>query len=243
MDLSAYQPPQALDALTHPQHLVEWVEQMQAKKRRRRQIGLWFSRLGIALWITAFLVLVVPISPHIWYRLFPSLPDMLARRLAMTADIHKSQFAEIVYQPPVYQPPFDPTLPVENRILITKIGVDTKIGEGNDWEEVLKDGVWRVPEFGTPESRSRSIILAAHRFGYLRWSNEYRRKNSFFNLPKLENGDRIEIIWNQRRYTFEIYEGYTGTEITDYNADLILYTCEVLNSDRRIIRSARLVQT
>jgi len=133
-------------------------------------------------------------------------------------------------------------LPTENSLEIPKIKVSTVIQEGNDWEKALEAGVWRVPEFGEPVERKLPIIMAAHRYGYLKWSNTYRRENSFYNLPKVENGDQIEIIWNQRKYVFEVYEGYTDTKIRDYSADLILYTCELLNSDRRIVRLARLIE-
>ena len=62
-----------------------------------------------------------------------------------------------------------------------------------------------MPDFGTPLDRTKPVILAAHRFGYLAWTNLYRRKNSFYNLPKLKEGDLVEITYKQRKYTYEIY--------------------------------------
>ncbi|HLE49636.1 MAG TPA: sortase, partial [Patescibacteria group bacterium] len=133
--------------------------------------------------------------------------------------------------------------------------------------EILKTGVWRVPDFGTPEDDGPSepvergadsqigpselvergadsqiglpIILAAHRFGYVTWTNSFRTLNSFYSLPKLKVGDRVEIVWNQRKYVYEIYKEETGTAITDYTADLILYTCDLWNSPTRIFKYAR----
>jgi len=144
----------------------------------------------------------------------------------------------------VYQPPLDETLPQENRLVIAKLGVNTVIQEEplERYEEAFKKGVWRVPDFGDPFERGRPTILAAHRFGYLSWTNQYRRENSFFNLPKLEIGDRVEVIWGQRRYEYEITGAGETEEILDYTADLILYTCRFLESEIRIFRYARLIE-
>lgn len=136
-------------------------------------------------------------------------------------------------------PDFDPTLTTNNTLLIPSIGVVGKIHENSNPSKGLENGVWRVGEWGTPDKNSKSIILASHRFGYLTWSNKYRKENSFLNLPKTKVGDRVEIIWEQRRYIFEIYKSQEGTKITDYNADLILYTCKTLNSDIRVFRYAK----
>lgn len=142
-----------------------------------------------------------------------------------------------------YQPSFDAALPLENAIIIPSIGLKTNIHEApvSDYEQALKKGVWRVNDYGTPYNRELPTILAAHRFGYLSWSNLYRRSNSFYNLPKLKNGDMVEIVWRQRKYTYAIYGESEGRDIVDYSADLILYTCQDLASDFRVFRYARLV--
>jgi sortase (surface protein transpeptidase) len=143
-----------------------------------------------------------------------------------------------------YQPAFDPTLPKTNRLVVSSIGVDTDIEEAtlDNYENALKNGVWRVSDFGDPASNNESIILAAHRFGYLAWTNSFRRKNSFYNLPKMRVGDIVEIDWKQRKYQYEVYSTDKGTEITDYSADLILYTCENLTGDARVFVYAKLIQ-
>jgi sortase (surface protein transpeptidase) len=143
-----------------------------------------------------------------------------------------------------YQPRFDASLPLENRIRIPSIGVDTEIQESTleYYEEALKKGVWRVSDFGTPYTRNKPTIMAAHRFGYLAWTSIFRRENSFFNLPKLKEGDIVEVIWRQRKYVYEVYATEEGEEISNYSADLILYTCEVLNSPVRIYKYARLLE-
>ena len=57
----------------------------------------------------------------------------------------------------------------------------------------------------------------------------------------LSIGDRIEIIWGQRKYVYEIYRAEDSTGIQDYEADLILYTCRLFNSPTRIFRYANRV--
>lgn len=198
--------------------------------------------LALVLWLLSLVVVVAPAAPVVVYRLNPDLVTRMEKVLGTTVEAEPSEFGNEMYMAPRELPPVDPTLPVENRLVIPEIGFDAQIGEGSDWEEVLKHGPWRTPDFGTPEDSTRPMILASHRFGYVYWTREYRRERSFYNLPKLEVGDRVEIIWNQRKYVYEIYEGYTDTKIRDYEADLILYTCEMLNTDKRVIRLARLVE-
>ena len=138
-------------------------------------------------------------------------------------------------------PTFNSTLPKTNRLVIPSIGVDTGIEEAtlNDYEGALKKGVWRVSDFGQPDKFGAPVILAAHRFGYLAWTNSYRHFNSFYNLPKVEVGDTIEIDWQQREYTYGVYKTEIAKEISDYSADLILYTCESLSGKERIFVYAK----
>lgn len=145
---------------------------------------------------------------------------------------------------PIFIPPFDPRLPVTDHLNIPSIGVTTDILEATieNYEAALKKGVWRASDFGAPDAQKEPVILAAHRFGYLAWTDSYRHKNSFYNLPKVEIGDMIEIDWNQRKYLYEVYATSKGTQILDYSADLILYTCETLTGDTKVFVYARLIQ-
>ena len=67
----------------------------------------------------------------------------------------------------------------------------------------------------------------------MRFSAAFRKLNSFYSLPKLVPGDTIKIIWNQRPFEYKVYSTSTGTEITEYKANLILYTCQMWNSPVR----------
>ena len=140
-------------------------------------------------------------------------------------------------------PAFNPALSKTNRLVVPSIGVDTDITEAtyDNYETALKKGVWRVSDFGQPDKTGAPIILAAHRFGYIAWSNSYRHYNSFYNLPKVKVGDTVNMVWRQRQYTYGVYKTENATAISDYSADLILYTCESLSGEERIFVYAKLL--
>jgi sortase (surface protein transpeptidase) len=141
-----------------------------------------------------------------------------------------------------YQPPKDENLPEGKWLVIPRIGVRTPLLETVNAEDALQKGVWKVPGYAEAGDTSQPMILAAHRFGYDWWKqDDYWKYNSFYFLPDTEPGDIIEIISDQRKWTYEIYGGEEGDIINDYNADMILYTCKFLNSPVRFFRYARLV--
>lgn len=191
--------------------------------------------------VVAFVMVSYPVAALVWNIIFPKTSAALAKLLAKPVTTSEIQVLEP--QSEFVLPEQDLTLPKETIVRIPKIGVETQILEApqENYESALQQGVWRVPDFGVPIKEGPPIILVAHRFGYLNWTQQFREENSFFNLPELENGDRVEIIWDQRRFIYEIYQSEDGTEITHYTADLILYTCRFLESDIRIFRYAKLI--
>lgn len=203
-----------------------------------------FATLGVTFWVLTAIFVLLPSWPHLYYRLYPQASSLLASTIASTA-ITASETITITNnlepKTPSPLPEVDPTLPPENGLIIDKIGVRGEIHEGEDWQSILRQGVWRVPSFATPtdicnlssENCNRPIILAAHRWGYLEWSTSFRKLNSFYYLPQIKVGDTIQIIWDQRLFEYKVYSVETGTQITDYNAKLILYTCQLWNSPMR----------
>jgi hypothetical protein len=192
-------------------------------------------------------------APRIYYTLFPADTELVwspedgtpfGGRFDRGADVSvvaDSEAAEVEGSPP-YQPPIDPTLPEGSWLIIPRIGVRTQLQRTMDAEEALATGVWHVPDFGSPGDTEKPIILAAHRFGWKWWwQSEYWKYHSFYLLPDTQPGDRIEIIADQRKWIYEIYAGEEGVEITDYEADVILYTCKFLDSPLRHVRYARLI--
>jgi len=199
---------------------------------------------GISLWTFAVIFALLPIWPHVYYRISPQVSETLASTIAytVTEEALPTNTPSITVTPkisptptptPLPLPDFDPSLPEKNGLIIEKIGVRGEIHEGDDWKNILKQGIWRVPNFGTPNRTGQPVILAAHRWGYLEWSAAFRKLNSFYSLPQLTTGDKIKITWEQREYEYTIYSTETGTAITDYKANLILYTCQLWNSPVR----------
>ena len=201
------------------------------------------TTIGVSLWILALVFAVLPVWPYIYYRLSPNASERLASTIAYTVTskglpINESSSAVTTPSLSLFTPlpKLDPSLPEKNGLIIYKIGVKGEINEGSDWQSILKKGIWRVPNFSTPTltSPNRPVILAAHRWGYIDWSPAFRKLNSFINLPQLKVGDKVTIIWEQRQYEYTIYSTVTGTHVSDYNANLILYTCQLWNSPVRI---------
>jgi len=193
--------------------------------------------LGFVFIIGALALVATPIMPYIIYRINPAETtnevEKISQPVANNEDVEADDTKTL--------PPLDTTLPEKPYVRLSKIGVDSPISTASEYTEALKQGTWLVSGYGTPENGISPIILAAHRFGYIYWDDATREKISFFNLPKTHEGDIINIIWNQRQYSYEIYHEEEGTQITDYSADLILYTCKYFNSPTRIFRYARLI--
>jgi len=220
-----------------PEEFVKKVKKVRKKQKRILDLFKLFSLLGI-------LFLILSFAPSVWYTLAAKVDDFSVALLATVKNSDKDKVKDDKLIKAEWQPRVDSKLPLEPTLVIPSIKVSTTINEATDekYEDALKKGVWRVPDFGTPYDRKFPVILVAHRFGYLKWSNLYRRENSFYNLPKLKAGETVEIYYRQRKYIYEVYGESRGEEITDYIADLILYTCETLNSKIRIFKYAKLLE-
>jgi hypothetical protein len=203
---------------------------------KRVQVGLFGSLVAACL-----LALAVLFFPDVYYRIFPA--ESVPVEFATTGTPIGGDFKWGTSTRQIVLPPYDATLPEGNWIIIPRIGVRTEILESADPDVSLNKGVWRVPDFGHPGEFTKPIILTAHRYGWLSWwkKSQYWRYHSFYLLPTLEPGDLVEVISNKRKYTYEVYGGEEGEQISDYQADLILYTCKLLNSPIRFFRYARLI--
>ena len=185
--------------------------------------------------------------PDMYYRVFPAdIQPILALEegTPLGGDFNQeAQEEEALVEDKVTPPVKNSNLPTGNWLIIPRIGVRTELRVTVDPAEALKQGVWMAPGYGKPgDEYDLPIILAAHRFGWdWWWQTDYWKYHSFYNLPELEPGDLVEIIVDQRKWTYEIYAGEQGEEITDYEANLILYTCKFLDSPLRHFRYARLI--
>ena len=224
----------------------------------------WSLLLFLFFTLTSIGLLVVLFGPALYYKVFPGDPvpisssetgtplggrfdqGVAGREAAASAGqaSGSAQATSSAQVRTVTLPAYDPTLPDGNWVIIPRIGVRSEIYESDQPEPSLEKGVWRVPDYGTPGDLTKPMILAAHRYGYIWWwqnGSNYWKYHSFYLLPDTQQGDLVEVISGKRKYIYEIYAGEEGETITDYNADLILYTCKFLTGEKRYFRYARLV--
>lgn len=211
----------------------------------RHKIKTWFFRLGkrsthlLLNLVIAVAILVggALVLPEAYYRFFPAdtapVVNLEAQAETQTNTIPVEE---------KYIPPQDETLPEGSWLVIPRIGVRTPLRETENPDEALNQGIWQAPGYGEPGDTDQPMIVAGHRFGWQWWwQSDYWKYNSFYLLPQLEPGDRVEVIADQRKWVYEIYAVEEGEDISDYNADMILYTCKFLNSPVRFFKYAKLI--
>lgn len=201
--------------------------------------GIWLLRFVlIAVILTACITIGALVLPDLASRLSTDSQQEVLSHARENISVQPSP----VVTPPVVERPIDASLPKGVWIRIPKVGVDTQAFDLADSEEALAQGAWLVPDFGKPGDTTQPTIIAAHRYGWKSWwQSDYWRLHSFYLLTETKPGDVVEIISDQKKYVYEIYAGDEGEEITDYSADLILYTCKFLNSPQRYFRYAKLL--
>ncbi len=205
--------------------------------------GLSLGVIGLAVMVAAVIFV-----PQLYYTLFPAntIPIEAATEgtpLGGNFDLGaNTAIKEKAQTPERYLPPQDDSLPDGDWIIIPRIGVRTELQRTYDVEAALEKGVLWEPDYGQPGDLDIPMIVVAHRFGYKWWwKSDYWKYHSFYLLPELEPGDLVEVISDHRKWTYEIYAGEEGEEVTDFEADMILYTCKYLNSSIRHFRYARII--
>lgn len=176
------------------------LKKIEKKQRFLLELLKIFVYLGIVFLVLSF-------APSVWYSLGAKVDDF-SKAILKTILMTKNEEVKPLAQEKInWQPSFNQKLSRETKLKIPTIKVDTVINEAviENFESALKKGVWRIPDFGTPYNREKPLILAAHRFGYLVWTNKFRKENSFYNLPKLKVGELVEITYKQRKYIYEVY--------------------------------------
>ena len=208
------------------------------RKKFLESLSKFYTVLGFIFILGSVILIAIPTYPYLLYN-FDS--DKSGDEVSkLSKDLFENPIIPEEIEEKNYDlPDFDPSLPEQNYISIPSIGVYAPLAEAQDPEDVLTEGAWIGSNYGYPDENDLPIIVAAHRFGYVSWSRDKRNTLSFYKLPKTDSSDRVEIIWNQRKYIYAIYNGDESTYIKDYSADLILYTCKYFNTPQRIFRYAK----
>ncbi len=114
----------------------------------------------------------------------------------------------------------------ENKLIIPSIGVDMLIGQE---ESFLDYGGWiqGVDTKGNPN------LIAVHRFGWSTFSPEEKMRQTLYHVYKLNEGDKVFILWNGRKYEYEVIDIIEGKNNPKFN-NLMIYTCKFYSSNQRI---------
>ena len=130
-----------------------------------------------------------------------------------------------------------------NRLIITKIGVNSPIVESQNEDYGLSLGSWRVPESSTPDKGGNTVITG-HRFKYLPPNN-----TTFYLLDKLDTGDILSVIWENKDYYYRVKETkiVKRDEVSILNPTeesiLTLFTCHPIYSEKnRLVVIGELIE-
>ena len=117
----------------------------------------------------------------------------------------------------------------ENRLYIPKIDINLPYLAGP--ASVMEHGAWwRKPENGNPKDGG-NFVLSAHRFIMGMTPQQTLRKSPFYNINRLDIGDKIIVDYNGKRYEYLISEKHSvkpeAVEIEQRTAQpqLTLYSC------------------
>lgn len=133
----------------------------------------------------------------------------------------------------IIETPTEPTKsdpPAKPRLIIPKMLLNEEIFVGNDLKLVNK-GVWLRPNTSRPENGSNTVLVG-HR-------TSYSRSPVFYNLHKLQKGHKMAVIWENKKYNYEVVEikevGPNAVEIEwpTITPRLTLYSCSPIGTSRR----------
>lgn len=135
-----------------------------------------------------------------------------------------------------------------DRLFIPQINVDVAIVTGSD-ESILEKGAWhRHPENGNP-AVGGNFVLSAHRFVMSMTPRGTAIKSPFYNIDKLNVGDRLSVDYQSKRYEYEITRKYavkpTDVHIEERSIEpkMTLYSCTLGGEkDGRDVIEATLVK-
>ena len=101
-----------------------------------------------------------------------------------------------------------------------------KIGQD---KEFLDYGGWiqRLDSDNLPN------LIAIHRFGWSTLSPDQKMKQTLYHVNKLNEGDKVFVIWNGEKFEYHIKEIADGTN-NPSDEYLTIYTCKFTNSKERI---------
>lgn len=135
-------------------------------------------------------------------------------------------------------------IPDENMLVIPRIGVKTKILEGDSLNVLNEEeGVWREPQTSLPE-RGSNMVIAGHRRQFLPPNTA-----TFYLLPELRKNDYIIVYWNKQEYKYRVIASFETSRYDSdvyektHNTTITLYTCTPLDTatKRWVIKAEQVI--
>jgi len=138
----------------------------------------------------------------------------------------------------------------ENRLYIDKINLDVPIiwnVPENQIIDQLKNGVAHYQGTSLPDQSVGNVFITGHSSGYI-WSKDLYNQ-AFALLDELKNGDKIALIYQNKKYTYEVYDKITVNpdqlEVLESSATdriLSLMTCVPIGTNlKRLVIKAKYV--
>lgn len=182
------------------------------------KINKWLSVVNV---VVALYILLTPFFPGLlfWFQQKTSDPPVIVTEAATDKPAQ--------------------AYPTDNRVVIPSILLDEPILEGS--ASALNSGVWRRPNTSVPSIKNNTV-LAGHIFTY------DDPTGVFYNLNKVNVGDKIAVYWEGSEYLYEASEkkevpaSAIEIEAPTDTAQLTLYTCTPLwNPVNRLVVIAELI--
>lgn len=146
-----------------------------------------------------------------------------------------------IYQNSFVQSKNNKPIPADNRLVVPSIMLDIQVKQGKNIDIIKNGDAWRLPKTSVPGREGNTVIIG-HRFAY-------KNASSFYNLDKLNIGDRLIVYWEGREYGYVVREKKivppSASEVENQTADetLTLYTCHtVWNPKQRLVIVAKPVE-
>lgn len=128
---------------------------------------------------------------------------------------------------------YEEEIPKQNMMVISKIGVEMKIGEP---EHFLDFGGW----IQKLNQENNPFVISAHRFGWNTFSLDQKRKQTLYHVDKLSEEDEIIVFWEGEKLTYRVKQITTATNNPSIkDSELLIYTCKFWNSAERVFVLAK----
>jgi hypothetical protein len=200
------------------------------------------------LFVTGILVFCGYFAPSWILRLWPQLNPTWVKAETTVADT-LLDFSDLnSHSQPLrhVNPLYDLSLPDGKWLIADRIGIkaeiltNASINDHKTVDRLLQRGLYLYPDHQNFGWQGETVIIAGHH--YNTWLSPQSSAQNFQHLSQFIIGDRLEIISDHKKWTYEIFMMEQSAQISSVKSDLILYTCVWWwDSDLRLFVYARLL--